>query len=70
MDEDTSTTQTIAVVTVEQHETICPSCGQRAVFDCIGEQHWPPHIAARLSLPEVVKVWRCGACDTTITNLV
>ena len=44
----------------------CPSCGTSSEFVSCGTQEWPPHIAAAAGLPEVMMVWACQTCHTTL----
>ncbi len=46
----------------------CPTCKGRGEFEYLGEQHWPPEVARRLGLPEVITLWSCSCCMTTISE--
>lgn len=46
----------------------CPTCGQFTQFTFIGQQQWPPHIAAAAGIEPVVYLWMCGHCQTTLTE--
>lgn len=46
----------------------CPTCEQETEFTFLGEQRWPPQVAARLGLAPVVKLWSCCCCNTTLTE--
>lgn len=34
----------------------------------LGEQHWPPEIAAKFGLPAVILLWSCPHCHTTVSE--
>jgi len=46
----------------------CPSCGSLAHFRFTGEQHWPPHIAEAAGVEQVVRLWTCERCNSTISE--
>lgn len=46
----------------------CPTCEQQSEFTFLGEQRWPPHVAAKLGLSPVVILWSCNNCHTTLTE--
>lgn len=52
-----------------QIQAKCPSCGQQTRFIYSGEQHWPLRVAQALGVPEVITLWLCGSCRTTISEL-
>jgi ribosomal protein S27AE len=64
----TSTARQDKVSTDKIHEATCPSCGRLAKFDFAGQQRWPPRVAQRAGIPEVVNLWHCGACKSTISE--
>lgn len=45
---------------------VCPSCGEKSEFECIGIQHWPPKVAKLRGVPAEQTVWRCLHCDTSL----
>lgn len=47
---------------------ICPSCGQRVMFQYNGQQVWPEHIAAAMGIPSVVSLWNCNHCHSTLSD--
>lgn len=52
---------------VQQSRTaVCPTCGISSTFTFSGTQQWPPHIAEKAGLPEVMNVWSCDSCGTTL----
>lgn len=44
----------------------CPTCGKHSTFTFHGEQRWPEKVAKAMNLPEVIVVWQCDTCDTTL----
>ena len=53
---------------VEKKIATCPTCNQTSEFDYLGKQHWPPELARKLGLPEVIELWSCGYCHTTVSE--
>ena len=49
-------------------EAHCPSCGHVSHFTYNGAQHWPKEIAEKVGMPEVVHLWSCGHCGSTISE--
>ncbi|GAB4545211.1 MAG: hypothetical protein OHK0023_03150 [Anaerolineae bacterium] len=47
----------------------CPTCHHRGVFERLGEQRWPAAIARQLNLPEVITLWSCSNCATTVSEM-
>jgi len=55
--------------TKEKQQTICPSCGHYAEFVHIGDQHWPARVAASAGIPEIMGLWNCSVCETTLSDI-
>jgi len=53
---------------VVKRERTCPTCGVKTTFTYLGDQRWPPKVAKKMNMPEVVHLWQCGHCQTTITE--
>lgn len=51
-----------------QRQAFCPSCGKLATFTAAGEQRWPARVAAAAGMPEVVQLWLCNHCHSTISE--
>jgi hypothetical protein len=49
-------------------EARCPSCNQISRFTYCGVQQWPPKVAEMLGLPQKIRLWICGNCQSTITE--
>ena len=49
-------------------EANCPSCGCDSVFEHGGVQHWPKRVVEKLGVPEVVQLYHCGECHSTISE--
>jgi hypothetical protein len=49
--------------------TSCPSCGAMTVFTFIGVQRWPRRVAQMMGTKETITLWKCGNCQTTISNV-
>jgi hypothetical protein len=47
--------------------TCCPTCRAQKGFTFMGEQRWPERVAKQLGTASIVMLWRCEACQTTIT---
>ncbi|HRE47176.1 MAG TPA: hypothetical protein PLD47_05575 [Aggregatilineales bacterium] len=47
---------------------VCPTCQHLGNFTFLGEQKWPPEIAAKFGLPEIIILWSCPNCNTTISD--
>lgn len=47
----------------------CPSCGAATVFTFIGVQRWPRRVAQLTGTKETITLWKCGSCQTTISNV-
>ncbi len=52
----------------EKRLATCPTCNCRGEFEFLGEQHWPPELAREHDLPEVIALWSCPSCLTTISE--
>jgi hypothetical protein len=64
------TNPSLTVTQVDQTcEGLCPSCGQYASFDYLGEQHWPMRVAEALGCSPVNHLWTCRDCQTTISEV-
>lgn len=50
-------------------KTECPTCGKMSEFHYLGEQEWSPAVAKRLGIPEIVHLYSCEHCHTTLTHL-
>ena len=55
--------------TFPPRDAVCPTCGEWAHFTFLGEQRWPPRVAAALGLSEVMLQWTCSKCHTTISEV-
>ena len=58
--------------TTRIHKTIecnCPTCGEKSRFEHIGEQKWSAKVAEKLNLPQIINLYNCGSCHTTLTEL-
>lgn len=53
-------------VTPTTQTAICPTCATHSEFTFHGTQTWPPKVAQAMNLPEVINVWHCQSCDTTL----
>jgi hypothetical protein len=53
----------------EQREAFCPSCSANRKFIFLGEQRWPKRAAEKAGLPEVVYLWRCSVCHTSMLHI-
>ena len=53
---------------IERQLATCPTCRRRGEFEYLGEQHWPPEVAHKLGMPEVIRLWSCPCCMTTISE--
>ena len=53
----------------QEHEVFCPSCEQPTYFTESGVQKWPPKVAQAAGLPEVIQLWQCENCHTTISEI-
>ncbi len=51
-----------------QREGICPTCAQQTTFTFLGEQRWPAKVAQAAGLPELIHLWTCDTCQTTLTE--
>ncbi len=47
----------------------CPSCHQVTRFTFIGLQRWPRKVAETMGTDEVTRLYKCGHCQTTISNI-
>jgi len=52
----------------EKRLATCPTCKHTGKFDYLGEQHWPPELARKSSLPSIIVLWSCSHCHTTISE--
>jgi ribosomal protein L37AE/L43A len=52
----------------KKREAVCPTCKKAGTFRYLGEQVWPPHVAAALKLPTHINLWSCPHCSTTISE--
>jgi hypothetical protein len=57
-----------AEMSADDVEACCPSCRNRARFRLIGEQRWSPLVAQRAGLPEVIRLYLCSVCSSTISE--
>src|SRR5438067_2716976 len=55
-------------IVIERISATCPTCKRRGEFEYLGEQHWPTEVARKLGLPEVIALWSCPCCFTTISE--
>ncbi|MBC7870085.1 MAG: hypothetical protein H7Y09_04545 [Chitinophagaceae bacterium] len=55
--------------TKEPRQAVCPSCGHYAEFVHIGDQHWPARVAAAAGIPEVMALWNCIVCESTLSEI-
>lgn len=46
----------------------CPSCQRIGVFEKAGEQRWPAHIAQAQGVPQVLSLYTCAHCGTTLSE--
>src|ERR1041385_6216638 len=53
---------------VKRHLATCPTCRHRGEFTYLGDQCWPPEIARKLGLPEIIVLWSCPCCQTTVSD--
>ena len=49
----------------EQHAQ-CPNCESETSFHFAGEQRCPPKVAELTGLPEVMQLWTCNDCHSTV----
>jgi hypothetical protein len=50
-------------------EGICPSCGHTGEFTLLGVQKWPARVAQAAGVPEVVGLYQCACCKTTVSEV-
>ncbi len=53
----------------ERRLATCPSCNCRGEFVYLGNQRWPAELAHRMGLPEVIALWSCPSCLTTVSEM-
>ncbi|HLY28333.1 MAG TPA: hypothetical protein VKQ72_18440 [Aggregatilineales bacterium] len=53
---------------MEKRLAMCPTCRHTGYFLFLGEQHWPVEIARKLNVPADISLWRCPACQTTVSE--
>ncbi len=53
---------------IPERQGVCPTCGQFATFTFLGEQRWPPRVAEAMGFTEVMHLWTCSECLTTISE--
>lgn len=49
--------------------TYCPCCEQVARFERMGVQCWPMGVAQSSGLPQIIQLWRCDHCNSTLSEL-
>lgn len=47
----------------------CPSCNTHSVFTFLGVQHWPVRVAQMMGTKTSIKLWQCGHCSSTISDI-
>lgn len=50
----------------ETRTAICPTCESSSDFVLCGTQTWPARVAEAAGMPEVMTVWNCQTCGTTL----
>ena len=63
---DTQETNKLQFTVAESRSAVCPTCGNHSEFVLCGVQTWPLKVAQAAGLPEVISVWQCLTCDTTL----
>lgn len=53
----------------ERRLATCPSCNCRGEFVFLGNQYWPAALARKMGLPEVIPLWSCPSCLTTVSEM-
>lgn len=48
----------------------CATCGAQTLFTFLGEQRWPAPVAAAAGVSQVVYLWTCRTCQTTVTETI
>jgi len=56
-------------ITRQHIETDCPTCGEQSQFRHIGEQKWSEAVAKKLNLPQIINLYDCAQCHTTLTDI-
>lgn len=54
---------------VKRRLATCPSCNCRGEFVFLGDQRWPAELARAMGLPEVIPLWSCPSCLTTVSEM-
>ena len=47
----------------------CPSCGRVSTFSLGGDQNIPERVAKATGLPQVIKLYHCDNCNSTVSEL-
>ncbi len=58
--------------TITRQKTIltdCPTCSKSSEFHHIGEQKWSEAVAKKLNLPQIINLYECAHCHTTLTDI-
>lgn len=68
------TYQELAMLNVKESEqnhiqAQCPSCQQHALFERVGTQQWPAAVAEATGLPQVVVLFTCSECRSTVAHV-
>ncbi|MDX1991789.1 MAG: hypothetical protein SF029_05345 [bacterium] len=54
--------------TSPHRHAICPNCRHDAHFAYIGDQHWPEEVAQKRGIAQVMRLYTCSECGTTVTG--
>jgi len=53
----------------DAHHGKCPCCYQEARFHLTGEQRWPRAVAEKAGMPELIRLWTCSSCKSTVSEI-
>ena len=51
------------------HEGYCPCCKRGSTFFVTGEQRWPHAVAEKAGMPELIRLWTCQSCHSTVSEI-
>jgi len=47
----------------------CPSCQKISSFVYIGQQKWPEKVARKMGVPQLIRLYVCQSCKTTVSEM-
>lgn len=50
-------------------KAICPTCGKEEHLTFVGVQRWPRMLAIKTGMPELVRLWNCPGCASTVSEI-